>query len=127
MRPGARLGRSAETLVLIWLLLTGHRLRHRNWRGAGGELDLVVERGDLVLFVEVKARSSDDFGGGAGAVGPAKRDVLSRVVAAYLSRHNLWHRPARVDVVVLERRPRFPWLTVRRYYDAVGRTQDGVV
>ena len=61
------LGRLGEWAALALLLAKGYRPRHRNWRGAGGELDIVVERRREIVFVEVKARSSSLFGGaGAG-------------------------------------------------------------
>ena len=105
-----RTGRSGEWIALGLLWLKGHRLRHRNWRGGGGELDLVMARGRTVVFVEVKTRSSDDFGGAAAAVHAAKRQRLVRAASAYLSRHGLWERPCRFDVVTVERRAGLiPW------------------
>ena len=83
-RSGHRLGRAAEWLALLLLLLKGYRFRHRNWRGAGGELDLVVERRREIVFVEVKARSSEEFGGAAGAMNEKKRKAVVRAASAYL-------------------------------------------
>ncbi len=101
------------------LALKGYRLRHRNWTGAGGELDLVVSRGSAIVFVEVKARRSAELGGPVGAVGPAKQRVVARAAAAYLSRFDLWGRRAvRFDIVAFEGRPRFPWWRVRHLRDA---------
>jgi len=101
--PGHKLGRRAEWVALLLLLAKGYRLRHRNWRGAGGELDLVMQRGGEIVFVEVKARSGDLYGGAAGAFDRRKREVLVRVSAAYLSRHGLWERPCRYDLVTIDR------------------------
>lgn len=89
---------------MVWLALKGYRPRHRNWRGGGGELDLVASRGDTIVFVEVKARRSGELGGAAGAVDRAKERALGRAAAAYLSRFGLWGRYAvRFDLVTLER------------------------
>ena len=98
--------------------LKGYRVRHRNWRGAGGELDLVVERRREIVFVEVKARSGDLFGGAVAAVDVEKQRTLARVSAAYLSRHDLWRRPCRFDIVTLEKTGRFPPWRLRHYRDA---------
>ena len=116
-RSPHRLGRAAEWLALVLLLAKGHRLRHRNWRGGGGEIDLVTcHRGETV-FVEVKARAGTDFGGAAAAFDEAKRRVLLRASAAYLSRFSLWERPCRYDLVTVERgRGLLPW-RVRHYRD----------
>ncbi len=81
----------------------GYRPRHRNWRGAGGELDLVMRHRDETVFVEVKARSSDLFGGAAAALNAKKQKVLVRTASAYLGRFGLWDRPCRFDLVTLER------------------------
>ena len=116
--PSRRLGRHAEWAALFLLLLKGYRLRHRNWRGAGGELDLVVQRRGEVVFVEVKARSSDLYGGAVAAVDSNKRRTLVRTAAGYLSRYGLWERPCRFDVVTIERKGGvFPW-RLRHFRDA---------
>ena len=113
-RPSSgRLGRSGELAALILLLLKGYRLRHRNWRGPAGELDLVVERGGRIVFVEVKTRSSELYGGAAAALDAAKRAAVARAAASYLSRQALWDRPCRFDLVAIDRQQRFPWWRLR--------------
>jgi putative endonuclease len=103
-RAGGVSGRVGEWMALAWLVVRGYRLRHRNWRGGGGEIDLVMKhRGELV-FVEVKSRRSGDFGGALAAVGGAKQRRLARAAGAYLSRHELWDEPCRFDVVAIQRR-----------------------
>ena len=109
-RSGHRLGRAAEWLALLLLLFKGYRFRHRNWRGAGGELDLVMAQRGETVFVEVKARASGDFGGAAGAFHEKKKRALIRASEAYLSRFHLWERPCRFDLITLERRSGpLPW------------------
>jgi putative endonuclease len=116
--PAHRLGRRAEWASLLLLLAKGYRFRHRNWRGAGGELDLVMQRHGEIVFVEVKARSSGDFGGAAGAFHEKKRRLLTRASAAYLSRYSLWERSCRFDLITVERHGGIlPW-RVRHYRDA---------
>jgi len=106
---GAGLGRRGEWIALFWFLAHGYRLRHRNWRGGGGEIDLVFSRKDVIVFVEVKSRSSRDFGGALAAVDARKQRILTRAAAAYLSRHELWGASARFDVLGIERRRRAVW------------------
>ena len=105
-----KLGRRGEWIALGLLILKGYRPRHRNWRGAGGEIDLVVERRREIVFVEVKARSSNLYGGAVGAVNARKQKNLSRASSAYLSRH--------VDFVTVERTTRFPYWSIRHYPNA---------
>ncbi len=113
-----RLGRGGERAALILLLVKGYRLRHRNWRGPAGELDLVVERGGLLVFVEVKTRSSELYGGALEAFDRDKRLAVARTAAAYLSRFSLWDRPCRFDLVAIERLERFPWWRPRHVVGA---------
>jgi putative endonuclease len=49
-------GRRAETLVALYLQLTGHRILARRYRCASGEIDLIARRGRTIVFVEVKQR-----------------------------------------------------------------------
>ena len=123
-RSGHRLGRAAEWLALLLLLLKGYRFRHRNWRGSGGELDLVMAQRGETVFVEVKARSSDDFGGAAAAFHTKKQRALVRASEAYLSRFGLWERPCRFDLITIERGSGpLPWRI--RHYRNVFRPDKG--
>jgi putative endonuclease len=112
-RNAARLGRAGELAALVVLVVKGYRVRHRNWRGPVGELDLVVERGTTIVFVEVKTRSSGLFGGAAAALGRSKQAAVARTAAAYLSRYGLWDRPCRFDLVAIERSKSPPWWRLR--------------
>ncbi len=98
-------------MALILLLAKGYRFRHRNWQCAAGELDLVMTHRDTVVFVEVKARSGELFGGALGAVDKRKRRHMVQTAEAYLGRFGLWNRPCRFDVVTLE--PGRSWLPWR--------------
>jgi len=110
-----RLGRRAEWAALLLLMIKGYRPRHRNWRGAGGELDLVMRHRGETVFVEVKARSGADFGGAAAALNSKKQKILTRTASAYLGRFGLWEHPCRFDLVTFERRSGiFPW-RIRHY------------
>ena len=97
-----RFGRRGELLALLLLLIKGYRLRHRNWRGGGGEIDLVMKKKDVTVFVEVKARSAADFGGAVAALDRRKQQKLARAASAYLSRFDLWDSPTRFDLMTLQ-------------------------
>lgn len=121
-RRSRRVGRGGERLALAWLRLKGYRLLDRNWRGGGAELDLVMEHGGELVFVEVKTRSSAAYGGAVGAVREDKRRSVERAAAAYLTRHGAWDRNARFDVVAIDRTARPPWWRLRHYRDAFRST-----
>jgi putative endonuclease len=88
-RARQRLGVAGESLAARWYEDRGYRIVARRWRGAGGagELDLVVRRGTLLAFCEVKARATTAFGSPALAVGPDKQARLRRLAAEFLRAH----------------------------------------
>ena len=66
-----RWGRMAEAIASAHMIARGYRIEARNWRTASGEVDIIARRGDLVVFVEVKAR--DTVGAALDAVSYASR------------------------------------------------------
>jgi putative endonuclease len=81
---GAAAGRSGEDAALGVYLRRGYRLVSRNWRCRIGELDLVIMRGDTLVFCEVKTRRGTAFGGGYEAVTGRKRAKVRAVAEAFL-------------------------------------------
>ncbi|MCS6995534.1 MAG: YraN family protein [Casimicrobiaceae bacterium] len=77
----------------------GWRLLERNWRCRFGEIDLIARDGDTVVFIEVRHRSDDRFGGAAASIDRAKQRRLSRAAQLYLSGYSDIP-PCRFDVVV---------------------------
>jgi putative endonuclease len=78
------LGSHGETLAARWYAERGYEILDRNWRVAEGEIDLVVRRDRVLVFCEVKTRTSNRFGAAAEAVTPAKRRRLRRLAIIYL-------------------------------------------
>ena len=107
---GARWERAAQRE----LERNGLRLRAANVRYRGGELDLVMDDRDVLVFVEVRYRRGERFGGGASSVDARKRLKLARAAGLYLSSKPwLATRPCRFDVVAVtgsEDAPRFDWI-----------------
>ena len=93
-------GRRAESEAERYLRRKGYRILERNVRSPGGELDLVVQGGGVLVFVEVKARRTSAYGGAPYAVGNRKQARVVRLAAQYLARHRLQHPPCRFDVIL---------------------------
>lgn len=83
------LGRSGEERAAGYLEEQGYRLLARNWRCTQGELDIVAVRDGVVVFVEVKTRSTVDFGHPFEAVDDRKRERLWRLAHAWIREHPL--------------------------------------
>ncbi|MDO8391216.1 MAG: YraN family protein [Actinomycetota bacterium] len=78
-------GRFGENEAARWYVRHGYRVLARNWRCSFGELDLVLAGDGCIVFCEVKARASAEFGGPEGAVHWAKQRRLRRLAAAWLA------------------------------------------
>jgi putative endonuclease len=91
-------GLSAETVALGLLMLKGYRPLARRFSAAGGEIDIIVRRGEAVVFVEVKARGVMDDA--LTSIDATKRRRFSRAARAWLARHP-WavHKTLRADAV----------------------------
>lgn len=99
--PRKLLGQEGESAAEQYLRHKGYRIVARNLRSSVGELDLVAEDGQALVFVEVKARRTDAFGGAIHAVHQRKQEKLIQLAAQYLARHHILNRPCRFDVVLL--------------------------
>jgi putative endonuclease len=76
----------------------GYRIVARNWRCRIGEIDLVVERGGVLAFCEVKSRRAAGFGGGYEAVTWRKQVKLKALAEAFLQAHGSRPQAIRFDV-----------------------------
>lgn len=82
------------------LLAAGLRILQRNWRCRYGELDVIaVDGGDTVVFVEVKTRTGDGFGGLEQAVTPRKVRRIRRLAGIWLAGQNTRWQGLRIDVI----------------------------
>jgi putative endonuclease len=95
------LGRRGERLAAAYLRHLGYRVVGSGFLARRGEIDLVCRRGDRLVLVEVKTRSSDAFGTPAESVGPRKRRALNAAAAEYRLLAG-WRGPIDFVVVAIE-------------------------
>jgi putative endonuclease len=95
------IGQAGEDAALAWLQQRGLTLVERNFRCKGGEIDLVMQEGDALIFVEVRKRADTSHGGGAASITPAKQKRVIAAAQHYLQRYRM--PPAcRIDVVTID-------------------------
>jgi putative endonuclease len=95
-------GQEGEAEAERYLRRKGYRIVARNLRSSLGELDLVAEDGRTLVFIEVKARRSGQFGGAIHAVHRQKQRKIIRLAAQFLAQRHWMDRSCRFDVVLLE-------------------------
>ena len=96
------LGAQGEALAAAWYEANGYEVLARNWRCREGELDLVVCRARVIVFCEVKTRSSTVFGTPAEAVNRTKRERIRHLAAKWLTEESpIRARGIRFDVAAV--------------------------
>ncbi len=98
-------GESAEGRAAAYLTRKGFRILTKNYRCPSGEIDIVALDGKTVVFVEVKARRSEMFGGPEMAVDDRKQRRISRAALTYLSAHRALDRLCRFDILSIREEP----------------------
>ena len=93
------LGEKGENLAVARLKKLGYRILVRNYRIRLGEIDIIAEDKDTLVFVEVKARTGTSFGSPVEAITARKKRQLAKVAMQYISQYGLDNRSARFDVV----------------------------
>lgn len=105
-------GHEGEQLAAHHLKRLGYKIICRNYRCPLGEIDIVARHHGVLVFVEVKSRSSHTFGPPKLAVTPAKQHKLSQVAWHYLQKYDLTETSARFDVVTVSGTKRSPDIEV---------------
>jgi len=106
MTVSRALGGEGEELAVRYLKRQGYRIIERNFHCPLGEIDVIARHGGYLVFVEIKSRSSSDFGFPHEAVHYYKQRRIIRAAMVYLARHRLNDNVlARFDVVAIERGP----------------------
>ena len=96
-----QLGQEGEALAANYLVQRGYAIVARNWRCDAGEVDLIVQHGEQLVFVEVKSVSRTKTEDAALKVNRAKQRRLVRCLYTYLDMHHLENMQTRVDVIAI--------------------------
>ena len=92
-------GRTGEDLACEYLKKKKFEIIERNFTTNVGEIDIVCANDGYIVFVEVKARRSTDYGAPSEAVNYHKQRKISQVASQYLTKYRKLHYPVRFDVI----------------------------
>ena len=112
MAQKIELGRAGEDLISDYLTKKGYLIIDRNWRIKSGEIDLIASTPEgVIVFIEVKTRSSESFGHPLEAINSEKQSRLMRLALAWLLANKKWNNPYRIDcaAVIMDTPPRIDY------------------
>ncbi len=92
-------GRDAEDLAAAYFRLLGYEIVGRNVRVGGGEIDLIAEKGDWLIFVEVRFRSATRFGSPVETLRGRKARAMARAARAYVAGRRSGRVCWRIDAI----------------------------
>lgn len=92
-------GAAGEAFAARYLEARAHRIIERNFRCRGGEIDLIADDGSALVFVEVRVRTREDFGGARASIDHQKQRRILHAARYYLAGKHA--RPCRFDVVLM--------------------------
>ena len=97
-----QIGDIGEKLAQEYLRKAGYKILETHFRRREGEIDIIAQQGEELVFVEVRSKTSHDFGTPEESVTTAKKEKLISLALAYLQTHP--HTPPlwRIDVVAVE-------------------------
>ena len=112
------IGQNAEDLALAFLTNNGMQLVERNYRCKVGELDLIMQHNNQLVFVEVRYRKHTGFGSGAETIDYRKQQKIIKSAEHFLQSHSKYSKlPCRVDVVSIttpsknnQQQPSIDWI-----------------
>lgn len=95
-----KMGNTGEEIALTHLIENGYRLVQRNFTCKAGEIDLIVQKDDSLVFVEVRSRSGTEYGEPSETVNRKKQDKIRKTAKYYLyCNPHLEHYYCRFDVI----------------------------
>ena len=109
MKDSGEFGRQGEELAASFLEEKGYQILKRNQRTPYGEIDLIVREKNIIIFVEVKSRSTEFFGSPADAVNAKKQERIRQSGLWWLHETGEKYEEIRFDVIGIIKKKKSPW------------------
>jgi len=94
------LGKEGEQMAVDFLIKNGYEIKERNWRFKKAEVDIIAQKNNTLVAVEVKTRSTDYFGNPQDFIKNKKINLLVNATDAYVNKNNL-NVEVRFDVIAI--------------------------
>ena len=102
-------GYKGEQIAADYLESSGYEIKKRNFHfGKNGEIDIVAEKNDELVFVEVKFRTTNSYGDPIESITPRKAQTLRKVAEGYLYVNKIYDKSCRIDVIIVDFRDKDP-------------------
>jgi putative endonuclease len=92
-------GKLGEETASDFLKASGYKIIVKNYKTKFGEIDIIAKEKDTLVFIEVKTRHTDEFGGPLAAVNKFKQNQISKAALTFLKEKNFLEKRARFDIV----------------------------
>lgn len=102
MNHNQKVGRFGEGLARDYLVRHGYKIIGENIKVSYKEIDIIAKKQSLIVFIEVKTRTSDKFGFADEAISSKKIKHLKRAIGAYLKSYNPEFKDIRLDLIAID-------------------------
>ncbi len=96
------IGKTGEEIATQYFIKKGYKLLDKNFRTKNGEIDLIFEKDNTVIFVEVKFRTQDKFGDPIESITSKKISKIIETAKFYVNQYELWDKDIRFDVITIK-------------------------
>ncbi len=102
MNQRQQMGQHGEKIAVAYFVAKGYKIVALNWRCSTGELDIIAEDNQTLVFVEVRTRRGQRFGLATESITPTKKTRLIELAHAYLQETNTINHRWRIDVFTVQ-------------------------
>ncbi len=104
MKTTSEKGKFGENLAVEYLKEKGFNIIKRNFHfGKTGEIDIIAEKDNELVFVEVKYRTERSYGDPLDSLTPKKVNTLRRTAEGYLYVNKIYDKPCRFDIIIINK------------------------
>lgn len=94
-------GNTGENIASKYLVEKGYKIIKRNYRFVKGEIDIIAEINNTLVFVEVKTRANDKFGLAELSISLNKQKQIKKIAELYLIENEIFDKECRIDVIAI--------------------------